>query len=143
VWSELCDWYIEASKVRARGSRVEQAAVAQTLAYVLERSVRLLHPYLPFATESLWQALPHVGESVMVAPWPVAGERDAAAEEDFSVLIDLVRSIRNARAESNVEPGRWIEANVIAGKRQAAFEEARLELGLLARIADDKLTIVP
>jgi valyl-tRNA synthetase len=142
VWSELCDWYIEASKVRARGTAAEQAAVAQTLAYVLERSVRLLHPYLPFATESLWQALPHVGESVMVAKWPQAGVRDEAAEDDFNVMIELVRSIRNARAESNVEPGRWIEAQIIAGKRQTAFEEARLELGMLARIADDKLTIV-
>jgi valyl-tRNA synthetase len=142
VWSELCDWYIEASKVRARGSVVEQAAVAQTLAYVLERSVRLLHPYLPFATESLWQALPHAGESVMISAWPTAGERDADAEADFAVLIELVRSIRNARAESNVEPGRWIEAHIVAGKRQAAFEEARLELGMLARIADDKLTIM-
>jgi valyl-tRNA synthetase len=77
----------------------------------------------------------------MIAPWPVAGERDEAAEEHFTVLIELVRSIRNARAESNVEPGRWIEAEVFAGRRAAAFEEARLELGLLARIADDKLVI--
>ncbi|MCC6792125.1 MAG: class I tRNA ligase family protein, partial [Thermomicrobiales bacterium] len=141
VWSELCDWYIEASKVRARGAADEQRAVAQTLAYVLERSVRLLHPFIPFATEALWQALPHEGESVMIASWPVAGERDEAAEENFAVLIELVRSIRNARAESNVEPGRWIEAEVFAGSRVAAFEEARLELGLLARIADDKLVI--
>jgi valyl-tRNA synthetase len=141
VWSELCDWYIEASKVRARGSTEEQQAVAQTLAYVLERSIRLLHPFIPFATEALWQALPHVGDSVMVSQWPVAGERDAAAEDDFAVLIELVRSIRNARAESNVEPGRWIEADIFAGKRVAAFEEGRLELGLLARIADDKLRI--
>jgi valyl-tRNA synthetase len=142
VWSELCDWYIEASKVRARGSASEQAAVAQTLAYVLERSLRLLHPYLPFATETLWQALPHAGESVMVAPWPKASTRDAQAEDDFAVLIELVRSIRNVRAESNVEPGRWIEAQVVAGPRTAAFEGARLELGMLARIADDKLSIV-
>ncbi len=141
VWSELCDWYIEASKVRARGTVEGQQAVAQTLAYVLERSVRLLHPFVPFATEALWQALPHVGESVMIAAWPEAGERDEATEENFAVLIELVRSIRNARAESNVEPGRWIEADVFAGKRAGAFEEARLELGLLARIADDKLTI--
>ncbi|MEZ4496370.1 MAG: class I tRNA ligase family protein [Thermomicrobiales bacterium] len=133
---------MEASKVRARGTNEEQAAVAQTLAYVLERSVRLLHPYLPFATESLWQALPHVGDSVMVASWPKAGARDEAAEDDFNALIELVRSIRNARSESNVEPGRWIEAQVIAGKRAASFEGARLELGMLARIADDKLTIV-
>ncbi len=71
VWSELCDWYIEASKVRGRASIEEQRAVAQTLAYVLERSVRLLHPFIPFATEALWQALPHVGESIVVSTWPI------------------------------------------------------------------------
>ncbi len=139
VWSELCDWYIEASKVRSRGTDEERRATAQTLAYVLERSVRLLHPFIPFATESLWQALPHQGESVMIASWPVAGERDAQAEDDFSVLIELVRGIRNVRAESAVEPGRWIDATVYAGARTAAFEQARLELSTLARVADEHL----
>ena len=61
VWSELCDWYIEAAKVRQRGSDAERQAVAQTLAYAMERSVRLLHPFMPFVTEALWQELPHVG----------------------------------------------------------------------------------
>jgi valyl-tRNA synthetase len=139
VWSELCDWYIEASKVRSRGTEEERRATAQTLAYVLERSVRLLHPFIPFATESLWQALPHQGESVVISSWPVAGERDAQAEDDFSVLIELVRGIRNVRAESAVEPGRWIEATVYAGPRTASFEGARLELSTLARVADDHL----
>ena len=139
VWSEFCDWYIEASKVRLRGTAAEQQAVAQTLAYVLERSVRLLHPFMPFATETLWQALPHVGESIVVAAWPEAGGRDEAAESDFSVLIELVRGIRNARAEVNVEPGRWIAAEIHAGGRTASFEAARAELASLARIANDRL----
>src|SRR3712207_1139939 len=103
VWSELCDWYIEAAKVRLRGTPEERPVVAQTLAYALERSVRLLHPYMPFVTEALWQELPHVGDSVMVAPWPEAGERDERAEADFGALIELVRAIRNARTEANVE----------------------------------------
>ncbi len=136
VWSELCDWYIEAAKVRGKGTAEERQTVAQTLAYTLERSLRLLHPYMPFITEALWQELPHVGESVMIAPWPVAGTRDAAAEEDFGVLIDLVRAIRNARAEASVEPARWIAADVFAAGRSAAFETARRELGALARIDD-------
>jgi valyl-tRNA synthetase len=140
VWSELCDWYIEASKVRGRASIEEQRAVAQTLAYVLERSVRLLHPFIPFATEALWQALPHVGESIVVSTWPIPGERDAAAEENFNVLIELVRSIRNVRAEAAVEPARWIAADIYAGNRTAAFDELRPELAQLARIADDQLT---
>ncbi len=141
VWAELCDWYIEAAKVRQRGTPDEQATVAQTLAYALERSVRLLHPFMPFVTEALWQELPHVGASVMIAPWPQSETRDSGAESDFGALIETVRAIRNARTEANVEPGRWIAAEVFAGPHAAAFAEARGELGSLARLADDELVI--
>ncbi len=141
VWSELCDWYIEAAKVRQRGTPEEQAAVAQTLTYALERSVRLLHPFMPFVTEALWQELPHVGESVMIASWPESGIRDANAESNFGALIETIRAIRNARTEARVEPGRWIAAEVFAGPHAAAFEASRRELGSLARIADDELVI--
>jgi valyl-tRNA synthetase len=139
VWSELCDWYIEAAKVRLKGATEERQAVAQTTSYVIERSLRLLHPFMPFVTETLWQEMPRIGPSIMVAPWPESGPRDAEAEKDFTVLIDLVRGIRNARAESSVEPGRWIAADVFAGPRRRAIEDARRELGLLARISDDHL----
>jgi valyl-tRNA synthetase len=141
VWSELCDWYIEAVKVRQRGSAAERQTVAQTLAYAMERSVRLLHPFMPFVTEALWQELPRVGESVMVAAWPEAGRRDEAAESEFGALIETVRAIRNARTEAGVEPGRWIATKIFAGPHIAAFETARRELGTLARIADDQLVI--
>ena len=142
VWSELCDWYIEAAKVRQRGSAAERKAVAQTLAYAMERSVRLLHPFMPFLTEALWQELPHIGESVMIAAWPEAGPRDGRAEADFGALIEIVRAIRNARTEAGVEPGRWIAAEVFPGPHRAAFETARRELGTLARIADDELVML-
>jgi valyl-tRNA synthetase len=107
----------------------------------IERSIRLLHPFMPFVTEALWQELPHIGESVMIAAWPAAGSRDEAAESDFGALIETVRAIRNARTEANVEPGRWIAAEVFAGPQTAAFESARRELGALARIADADLVI--
>ncbi|MGH2561977.1 MAG: valine--tRNA ligase [Thermomicrobiales bacterium] len=140
VWSELCDWYIEAAKVRLRETEAEQAEVAQTLAHVIDRSLRLLHPYMPFVTETLWQELPHVGESIMTASWPTPGERDPDAERDFATLMELVRNIRNARAESNVEAGKWIAADVYAGERISTFDSVRRELSVLARIADDQLT---
>ena len=150
VWSELCDWYIEAAKVRLRGAESSDGAtpsggspVAQTLAYVLERTMRLLHPFMPFVTERLWQHLPHVGESVMVAPWPEPGTRDLEAESDWVALMDLVTKIRNARAEANVEPARWIAADVYPGDRVATFEASRRELSFLARIAEDRLRILP
>jgi len=142
VWSELCDWYIEAAKVRLRDSAEARQVVAQTLAHALERSVRLLHPFMPFLTEALWQHLPHLGASVMIAPWPTKGERDETAESQFSALIELVRAIRNARTEAEVEPGRWIAARVIAGEHTAAFEASRRELASLARIDEGQLTIV-
>jgi valyl-tRNA synthetase len=141
VWSELCDWYIEAAKVRQRGPTAERQAVAQTLAFAMERAVRLLHPFMPFLTEALWQELPHVGESVMIAAWPEAGRRDETAESDFGALIETVRAIRNARTEAGVEPGRWIAAEIFAGPHARAFETARCEMGSLARIADDQLII--
>jgi valyl-tRNA synthetase len=138
IWSELCDWYIEAAKVslRSPGSQAPQV-----LAYTLERGLRLLHPFMPFITEALWQQLPHVGESIMVAPWPEPGSRDNEAERAFGGLIELVRGIRNARAETGVEPARWIGAHVYAGDLAETFESLRGELGFLARIADDQLAI--
>jgi valyl-tRNA synthetase len=141
TWSELCDWYIEAAKVRLRGTGEERAAVAQTLAFVLERTTRLLHPFMPFLTEALWRALPHTGASLMVAPWPHAAATDPAADAAFGTLIELVRGIRNARAESGVEPGRWIEARVFAGSRAAALGDLRRELSALARVSAETLDI--
>ena len=139
IWSELCDWYIEAAKVDLRR---EGNHVPQVLAYAIERSLRLLHPFMPFITEALWQKVPHVGESIMIAAWPEAGQRDEDAEAAFGALIEVVRGIRNVRAEAGVEPAQWIEAVVYPGRFQAAFEGLRGQLGFLARIADDQLQIV-
>ncbi len=140
IWSELCDWYIEAAKVRLRGTDAEKQQVAQTLAWVLDRSLRLMHPFMPFATESMWQAIPHTGESVMVSSWPEAAERDLEAERDWERIMELVGRVRNIRTESNVEPGRWIAASIYAPSASlTALEGARGEIGMLARIGDDQL----
>ncbi|CAA9564991.1 MAG: Valyl-tRNA synthetase [uncultured Thermomicrobiales bacterium] len=141
IWTELCDWYIEAAKVRLREESSGRGDVAQVLAYTMERSLRLLHPFMPFITEALWQRLPHVGTSIMIASWPEAGEKDADAEHAFGTIMGLVRGIRNARAEAGVEPARWIAAHVYAGDLASAIESSRAELGLLARVADDQLVI--
>jgi valyl-tRNA synthetase len=139
IWNELCDWYIEASKVRK--DEGESAVTAQVLAYTLERSLRLLHPYMPFITEALWQQLPHQGESIMVAAWPEAGERDIASEQAFEALMGLVTAVRNVRVEAGVEPARWIAADVYPGQLVDEFQSARREFGFLARIADDQLRV--
>ncbi len=121
VWNEFADWYIEIAKVRVRESEGATVSPLPVLAYVLERSLRLLHPFMPFVTEELWQALVQKidgvdDEALIVAAYPrgESGFTDAAAERDVDVLIDVVRAIRNIRAEKKVEPGKFIEAYVVA-----------------------------
>lgn len=114
IWGELCDWYIEMVKPRLYGKRgSDSRRVAQAvLAHVLECTMRLLHPYMPFISEEIWQHLPHRGESVVIAPWPVPDDRfyDQTIEDEMAVLMDLVRAVRNVRAEMNVEAARMITA---------------------------------
>ncbi len=141
LWGDLADWYIEAAKPRLQGS--DAPVVRQTLAYTLERALRLLHPFMPFITETIWQRLPHGGDALIVAPWPVAGATDEEAERAFTLLIDIVRAVRNARSEAGVEPARWIAASIAAGPHADALATQREVLSRLARIADDQLTIAP
>ena len=144
LWSEYCDWYIEATKVALNsGDAAAQAAARQTLAYVLERSLRLLHPVMPYVTEELWQHLPHAGDSIMVAPWPTADSaaRDERVDREFGFLMDTVRTIRNARAEAGVEPARWISAVVLPGTHLDTLRESEGVLRFLARIGADRLEL--
>jgi valyl-tRNA synthetase len=115
LWSEYCDWYIEATKTRLYGGDAEAAQAArQVLAYVLEQSLRLLHPYMPFVTEAIWRHLPGMaeqGESLMTARWVASSAwADAEAESAFGRLQEIIRAIRNVRSEYNVEPSRRITA---------------------------------
>src|SRR5207253_8433487 len=111
VWSDYCDWYIEASKTALKSE--DEATRHGTLAvarYVLDGTLRLLHPYMPFLTEELWQHLndwPAQNEALIVdarsiikAEWPAPAVIDTAAERDFELVIDIIREIRNARAEA-------------------------------------------
>jgi valyl-tRNA synthetase len=141
LWGDLADWYIEAAKQRLQGE--DAPIVKQTLAYTLERALRLLHPFMPFITETVWQRLPHGGEALIVAPWPAPGATDEEAERAFGLLIEIVRAIRNARSEAGVEPGRWIAAAIAAGPHAEALDTQREILSRLARIADDQLMIAP
>jgi valyl-tRNA synthetase len=141
LWGDLADWYIEAAKPRLQGD--EAAVVQQTLAYTLERALRLLHPFMPFITETIWQRLPHGGEALMIAPWPEAGATDREAEAEFSLLTEIVRAIRMARSEAGVEPAKWIAATISAGPHADALTSQREILSRLARVADDQLTIAP
>ena len=109
IWDVYCDWYIELTKARLNGDDAEKAAVARgVLVYVLSNTLKLLHPFMPFITEEIWQALPHEGETIMVSSWPtVNNDLDFAAEEsEFEKVMDVIKAVRNRRAEMNVPPSK-------------------------------------
>jgi valyl-tRNA synthetase len=146
LWSEYCDWYIEASKVRLYEQHADKNVPRAVLLRVLETSLRLLHPYMPFVTEALWQALPEgvrEGDALIVAPWPEVDPAwmDEQAEAHMELSMALVRGIRNLRAEYNVTPGKRIPALVDAGEMAPQLEEQRALLSFLARLDEDELRI--
>jgi len=151
LWGDYCDWYIEACKPRLCSGDPTSAQTARSvLVHVLDRTLRLLHPYMPYVTEEIWQHLKTAagggqtwGEALIVAPWPEPGPIDEAAETEMSVLIEVIRGIRNARAEYNVEPGRRIPAVIAAGDKVALLQEQRLLLTTLAHLDDSQLILVP
>ncbi|MGE7836796.1 valine--tRNA ligase [Viridibacillus arvi] len=102
IWDDFCDWYIEMAKLPLYGE--DEAAKKTTrsvLAYVLDNTMRLLHPFMPFITEEIWQNLPHEGESITVAAWPTVDETltSQAQSDNMKLLMDIIRAVRNIRAE--------------------------------------------
>ena len=108
IWSVLCDWYIELVKARLNAGGETAHRAQQVLVYVFSHTMELLHPFMPFITEELWQALPHEGESIMVSPWPQYQEslNFQAQERDFEHVMDAIKAIRNRRSEMNVPPSK-------------------------------------
>lgn len=130
LWGDYCDWYIELAKPRLynKEDRESRATAQFVLWYVLDQTLRLLHPFMPFITEALWQAIPHEGESIMVAQWPEYREELAFAEEvgRMTLIMDIIRAIRNLRAEMNVPAGKRAEVILQATTADAL---RTLELG--------------
>jgi valyl-tRNA synthetase len=135
IWTELCDWYLEISKLSLYGEDPESRdATRYTLWRVLETTMRLLHPFMPFITEAIWQSLPHEGESVVVAPWPTAsGETYPADHATISRLMEAVRAIRNLRAEFRIPPGQQV--NVILESTDGTADTWRGLDPLICRLA--------
>lgn len=147
LWGEYCDWFIEIAKIRLYGDDPRHKATAQqVLIYVLERALRLLHPFMPFVTEEIWQHLPYdsdpsMPDALMVTPWPEAGEIDDELETEMALFMETIRAIRNARAEYEVEPGKRITAMIAAGPHYNAFARQRDILARLARVDPEHLLI--
>jgi valyl-tRNA synthetase len=139
LWNEFCDWYIEITKIRLYGTNARAALTARgVVVYVLERTLRLLHPFMPFVTEEVWQHLPHEGEALIIAPWPEEGKVDQQAEADMALIMEAIRAIRNARAEYNVEPGRRIAASIAAGMKHDLLAAHKDILTALAHLDPQK-----
>lgn len=120
IWSEVCDWYIEIAKPRLynKEAAAERATAQHVLATVLVSAMKLLHPYMPFITEEIYQCLPHEAESIMISKWPVADESliDSEAERGMNAIMDSIKAIRNMRAEVNANPGKKIPAIMLVSE---------------------------
>lgn len=141
IWDDYCDWYIELTKARLYAEDNEKKECAQrVLVYVLDQFLRLLHPFMPFITEEIWQAIPHEGDTLICSDWPVAREElnFAAEEKEMESIMEAIRAIRNRRAEMNVPPSKKCTLYVTTAKPEifAAGE------GYICRLAyADKLVV--
>jgi valyl-tRNA synthetase len=139
-WGEFCDWYIEIAKLRLSQPNSSALTISCT---VLEQILRLLHPFMPYITEELWQNLKQrlpegrlAHSSIMIAPYPSNDAKtfDPEAERVMDSIIEIVRSIRNARAEHKVEASKWIEAHIYANELVAAIKSQSAAIETLAKI---------
>ncbi len=134
IWDDFCDWYIELAKRPLSG---EDQAVAQNtrqvLVWVLTHTLALLHPFMPFVTEEIWQSLPHDGEALIVAPWPQYEEGRAfpQAEAEMKKVMELITAVRTRRSEMNVPPSKKAHLYIETGDT-AAFEAEREAIAKLA-----------
>ena len=147
IWNEFCDWYIEMAKVRMRSR--EGPSPRPVLAHVLERTLRLLHPFMPFITEEIWgnltSRLPVEGEmasSIMIADYPVAEvpRHDRQAEEEITLVMQTIRAVRNTRAQLRIPANQRLEAQVEANGLRGAMEEEAEVIRTLSRVEPLSIT---
>lgn len=152
IWNEYCDWYIEMAKSRLYNKEDQKnKTVAQYILWqVLSNTLKLLHPFMPFITEEIWQHLPHEGISIMIATWPQGQEEriDTNAVQHMDTIMEVVKAVRNMRAEVNVPPGKKSEVilQVAVENVKAVMEDniqylkilAGAEPAIIQKLSDDK-----
>ncbi len=134
LWDDYCDWYIELTKARLYSEDAAQTKTAlSVLVYVLDQTLRLLHPFMPFITEEIWQSLPHDGDALIVAKWPVFREDLVFQTEEAHMesVMNAIRAIRNRRADMNVPPSKKAALYVLTSKPEV-FSEGQ---GFIQRLA--------
>ena len=137
IWDIFCDWYIELAKIRLQKGGDEAATARAVLVYVMSETLKLLHPFMPFITEEIWQTLPHDGETIMKSQWPVFSDALVFTEdeEQMNIIMDAIRAIRNRRGEMNVPPSR--KAHVyIATEKKDIFSLSALFMQKLASASE-------
>jgi valyl-tRNA synthetase len=137
IWSDFCDWYIEAAKLSLTADDGEKDRIVTLLLGLLEESLRLAHPFLPLITEEIYQKLPAHGDSIMSQPYPSADpiREDPAVEAKFASLQELVRAIRTIRSEFTIPPDRKIEVTVVTEKGAGTRENFESHRGLVIHLA--------
>ncbi|GHO53960.1 valine--tRNA ligase [Ktedonobacter robiniae] len=151
-WSDYCDWYVESAKVQMQGDEATRQSTTAILRAVLDQSLRLLHPFMPFVTEEVWQHLYRLTESdqskwpasaLIIAPWPTAQEQfvDEEAEQQFSLLQEAITRIRDARNQMNVESARRIPVIMAAGEYVTMLKEQSPLIQFLARTEEPQLHV--
>lgn len=142
-WSEFCDWYIEMAKNDLYGEDKEAKERTQyVLWYVLEQVLTLLHPFMPFITEEIWQHIPHEGKSIMVSDWPkYRKDLDFVDAKDMNIVMDAIRGIRNIRADMNVVPSKKASVIVrVTDEKVGKLLESNLDIIYsLAKVSDMKI----
>lgn len=138
IWDDLCDWYIEMAKLPLYGDDAgAKNTTRSVLAYVLDQTMRMLHPFMPFITEEIWQQLPHKGESITVSAWPVRDESldDKQAASEMDRLVAIIKSVRNIRAEVDTPMSKQIEL-LIQAENEAIVEELESERNYIERFTN-------
>ncbi|MGN0628809.1 MAG: valine--tRNA ligase [Oscillospiraceae bacterium] len=135
IWDVYCSWYIELAKARLQGENADSAR--RVLVYVLTGVLKLLHPFMPYITEEIWQSLPHEGESIMVSSWPEYDEAHCFESEaaQFTKVMDAIKAIRNRRAEMNVPPSKKATLYIETADAQV-FEQCAAFLVRLASASE-------
>ena len=126
IWDILCDWYIELVKSRLQAGGETALNAQKVLVYVMANTLKLLHPFMPFITEEIWQALPHEGDYLITAKWPEYRQELHFAEDEAAMeaVKDAISAVRARRSEMNVPPSRKAQM-IIVTKQPKNYEEGR------------------
>ena len=146
IWDDYCDWYIELTKTRLQGEDEDSKVRAQqVLCWVLTQMLKLLHPFMPFITEEIWQALPHEGDFLMTSSWPVADEKldFPEAEKAMELIMDLIRAVRTRRSEMNVPPSKKAHLTVAAAPEDEKFFQLGIPFLKKLAYASDVTFVAP